>query len=231
MILGCVALALSQTACVHSRDCVDRVYWVNRTSHDLRVTIFATESEWQFALSKGDSMLIWEEYYSVSVYPKWREPQYDRPSHETPMRNICNRGRIDSLEIVDVHDNSQLLHYTSNDYYHPLCDFRNYNITDDNGYCFLITDALCAAMRGECPCGKRDESVELEPTAGKISRSPWYGLWYFCHGAKFYLLSELAVEYQIEDLEILVSGSGHVVVLPNSQVVECLDDYHIELGK
>lgn len=228
-LLFCAMLTLTQAACVRSRECVDRVYWVNRTSHDLLVTIFASESNWRFSLSKSDSILIWEDHYSISIYPKWREPQYCKPPHETPVRNICNRGSIDSLEISDLHDKSQILRYTINNYYQPLHDYYNYSTTDDYNYYLLITDELCATMRGECFCDETNDSFKLELTTGKISRIPWYGFWSLYYGAKSCLLSDLAIEYQIEELEVSVSGSGHVVTLPNLRTINCLDDYHIEV--
>ncbi|MDD7528804.1 MAG: hypothetical protein PUK04_05005, partial [Bacteroidales bacterium] len=172
------------------------------------------------------------------------DPDIDtfNPSHYPPFEGNwkCDFGMIDSV-VFENKDTGERLKTCSNfldsayHSYKPLSQCNCYEIVSSGATTtctFDITDKRYQLLSDECPCSAEDISISVDSLEGTIH---FYAVWYFKttnRPQKFYMLEHLPSAYCQENLQVILSGTGHAVQLiepyRNFFTGGCLSNYIIE---
>lgn len=240
-IAVCIVCAVCVVGCERYEERVEQVVWQNNTSHNLSVKVYTTNGEWNFDLMQGSEKMICNQKY------KSLDPDIDtfNPSHYPPFDAhwACDFGMIDSV-VFENKDTGERLK-TCSDFldsasysYKPLSQMNCYQIVCSDVktiYTFDITNKRYQLLSDECPCSAEDISISVDSLEGTIHFYDFYAVWYFKttnRPQKFYMLEHLPSAYCQENLQVILSGTGHAVQLiepyRNFFTGGCLSNYIIE---
>ena len=237
----CVLCALCVAGCKGYEERMEQVFWQNNTSHNLFVKIYTNNGEWKFDLMKGNEKMIYDNKYKSLV----SSIETFNPSHYPPFEGNwkCDVGTIDSV-VFENKDTGERLKTCScfldsvYNSYKPLSQVNCYEIICSETktiYTFDITDKRYQLLSDECPCSAEDVVISVDSLEGIIHFYDFYAIWYLktkSYPQKIYMLEHLPSEYCQENLQVILSGTGHAVQLiepyHNFFTGGCLLNYIIE---
>ncbi len=247
LILAIIAVMLCGCKYSHS----NRVYYENHTSQNLKVKIYYSEYK-NGKYNHNVYEVEFPQHSSLPIYGEYDVEPITRSEHPapTPIDDYgwrCEYGYIDSVIMTDKNGTIVLRTALPYDQY-PLVGHKAYSIYDifEKGlvttYTIKLTDEMCQASLGLCPCSEGDSAITVTnaigkiyaPTATHIYSIPLKNTWMFesDDGLK-YLLGDMPQAYRKNDFldcKVILSGTGTTINSDDEQLRQyagCLTDYTI----